>query len=265
MMLLEQGLNKNNFGSVMDAIASTTTSKEGQIERIREMFGVNYTGASRILQLYSKKGGSVTDTDIRTITEAPENQNDETKYQQAINDIKTAVVNIGQGAAELKIKSMSLITGPLGAIANKLTGYTVTNTSIELGETAENNSNIVSSNVTDGSITNDALFGYSVDSGPVWQLKKSIGRKNLAQIDEYLRRDEYGQTILDLVGGDSEQANTFMQFLLNNDKASKIRGQVDWETADRVVYQEERNETIKVLKDLYNLFKSGEITLTESN
>ncbi len=265
MMLLEQGLNKNNFGSVMDAIASSTTSKEGQIERIREMFGVNYTGASRILQLYSKKGGSVTDTDIRTITEAPENQNDETKYQQAINDIKTAVVNIGQGAAELKIKSMGLITGPLGAIAQKVAGYTTTNTSILLGESADNNSNVLSANVTDGSVGDHALFGYKVSDGPVWEMKKIIGRNNTKAIDEYLRRDEYGNKILELSNGSSEEANSFLQFLLNNKEASDLRGQVNEETSDYIVYQEERDATKKLLEQMYQIYsllKDG-ITLTE--
>ena len=110
MMLLEQGLNKNNFGALMGAIqASNPDNADAQIERIREMFGVNYSGASRILQLYNSKGGKVTDTDITTVTEAPEYQNKETRYQQAVNDIKTAVVNIGAGAAELKIESMEAI------------------------------------------------------------------------------------------------------------------------------------------------------------
>ena len=120
MMLLEQGLNENNFGALLGAIQSAEPGNtDAQIERIREMFGVNYSGASRILQLYAKKGANVTDTDITNVTEAPEYQNKETRYQQAVNDIKAAVVEIGEGAAELKIEGMELVSNNL----SKITGW----------------------------------------------------------------------------------------------------------------------------------------------
>lgn len=118
MMLLEQGLNAKNFSYIMGAIGESTTSKEGQIERIRQMFGVNYSGASRILQLDPKKfkDDAAFEAELKKIQNDPNMQNNETRNQKAMNDIKAAVVDIGEGLANLKISGMDGIADSVSNI-----------------------------------------------------------------------------------------------------------------------------------------------------
>ena len=122
MMLLEQGLNAKNFGAIMGAIGESTTSKEGQIERIRQMFGVNYSGASRILQLDPSKFNNEAEfeAELKKIQNDPLLQNNETRNQKALNDIKAEVVKVGEGLANLKISGMEGIAGSVNKITNWL-------------------------------------------------------------------------------------------------------------------------------------------------
>lgn len=120
MMLLEKGLNKDNFGTIMESVKSTSGDKQNQIEILRDMFGVNYTGASRLLNMYEQNGGNITETDIKNIMQAPENLNKETKNQENINAIKDIVVKIGSKAASIKIDGMGVVVDGVTRLANKL-------------------------------------------------------------------------------------------------------------------------------------------------
>ncbi len=120
MMLLEKGLKADNFGSIMNSITSTTTDKQNQIEILRDMFGVNYTGATRFLNLYEKNGGNVSETDLKNILDDPDNKNKETKNQDNINSIKDWVVKMGSKAAALKIDGMGVVVDGVTRLANKL-------------------------------------------------------------------------------------------------------------------------------------------------
>ncbi len=112
MMLMEKGLNAQNFGSIMSTIGETTDSKVGQIERLRQMFGLNYTGAVRMFNLNRDDFKSEADfeAELKKIQNDPEMQNNETRNQKALNDIKVAVVNVGEGLANMKIAGMDGIS-----------------------------------------------------------------------------------------------------------------------------------------------------------
>ena len=312
MMLLEQGLNKNNFGALMGAIqAAEPDNTDAQIERIREMFGVNYSDASRILQLYSSKGGKVTDTDITNVTEAPEYQNKETRYQQAVNDIKSAVVNIGAGAAELKIKGMETIANGVGKIEKWLgmdyeqryNEYETENTINEMtdvqkallmvntmynpklvdtdeelnliagwngvGLVSGMENNAIVKDYTGSKVADEALYGYSKE-GAV-ELTHRIGRNDYGEQNLYLRM-LYGQDILDMASGDMDLYNNLLNSYIGNGDLSKkdplyklvseLRGQIDFETADKVVYEadREKGKTRNLLQQIVDELKNISIT-----
>ena len=120
MMLLEKGLNKDNFGTIMQSIYSTTGSIEQRAEILKDMFGVNYTGASRFMNLYDQNGGIVTEDELKNILEAPDNLNKETKNQENINTIKEWVVKIGSKTAALKIEGMGVVVDGVTRLANKI-------------------------------------------------------------------------------------------------------------------------------------------------
>ena len=89
MQLIERGINGENFGSLMDSLdASYGNDINAKVEALRKMTGLNYTGAARLLNL----DRNVSDTVIKNIMSSPENQNNETKYQESVNEIKDAVV-----------------------------------------------------------------------------------------------------------------------------------------------------------------------------
>lgn len=124
MMILEQGLNKDNFGALMGGIYSTTGDNDSRVERIRQMFGLNYTGARRIQDLYDKYQGKEYDAnfekELSKITTSPENQNDETAYRKSVNKIAEALQTMGQPVFNLELKGMSAIEEGVTKIANFL-------------------------------------------------------------------------------------------------------------------------------------------------
>lgn len=125
MMLLEQGLTKDNFGALMGGIyASTGNDGDAQIERIRQMFGLNYTGARRMQQLYEeykdKPFDATFDTKLKNIQESPENQNDETAYRKSVNKIAEALQTLGQPVFNLEVKGLQTIETSVGNIERYL-------------------------------------------------------------------------------------------------------------------------------------------------
>lgn len=127
MMIMEQGLNKNNFGAIMSSIYDTEGSKntKGQVERLRQMFGLNYTGARRVQELYEEyKDKGYDDTEfnnkLNNILNAPSNQNDETAYRKSVNKIAEALQTMGQPVFNLEIAAMNGIATDVSKIANFL-------------------------------------------------------------------------------------------------------------------------------------------------
>lgn len=122
MMLLEQGLNPQNFGSIMSSLIDVEGKENvtGQIERLREMFGLNYTGASRLLKLYQDNGGNVDNEKLKQVMSAPENQNAETKWQKSVNQIAESIQKMGQPVFKVELGAMSGIASDVSKIANFL-------------------------------------------------------------------------------------------------------------------------------------------------
>ena len=126
MMMLEQGLNKDNFGALMGGIYSATGgNRDSQVERIRQMFGLNYTGARRLQELYDEYENKELDANfekkLQNITESPTNQNDETAYRKSVNKIAEALQTMGQPVFNLELKGISGIADNVKNIADFLT------------------------------------------------------------------------------------------------------------------------------------------------
>ena len=123
MQLIEQGINSENFSSIMESLNSAYgDNTEAKIEALRNMTGLNYTGAARLFNLDLNETNKDLDTKINDILSSPDNQNKETRYQDAMNKIKEAVVNIGAGAAEIKIALTEKIAKSVDRIADKVAG-----------------------------------------------------------------------------------------------------------------------------------------------
>ena len=120
MMILEQGLNKDNFGALMGGIYNSTGSDDGRVERIRQMFGLNYTGARRIQDLYDKYQGKEYDAnfekELSKITTSPENQNDETAYRKSVNKIAEVLQTMGKPVFNLELAGIQNIEGLVSKI-----------------------------------------------------------------------------------------------------------------------------------------------------
>ena len=238
MMILEQGLNKDNFGALMGSIYSSTGDRDAQVERIRQMFGLNYTGARRIQDLYDKYQGKEYDAnfekELSAITTSPENQNDETAYRKSVNKIAEALQTLGQPVFNLELKGLSGIADNVSRIADWLTGA-------DKGKPKK-------SNGEDGLTSDNDLFGFKAKNGD-WQDIPYITKNDSVGILQYLGGDigpqDYKNFTLDLVGNDSKKYKEFMDFLINSNskEASNLRGMVDWETSDRVVHKDELERT----------------------
>lgn len=238
MMLMEKGLTPENFGSIMGAIGDTTSSTTNQIEQIRQMFGLNYTGASRLLKLYRDTPNGVSESDITNITNAPDMQNNETQYQEAMNQIKQYVVGMGQGIAELKIQGMDLVvTG-----VNKITNW------LGLG----NNDKVFS----DDTIVDNALTGASAEGA--WAMNPDFKAKNKDQFSSFLLRKGdrgFGDLIFSKAGLASKN---FVDYLYNNtDKENgNFRNRVAEWASDGMITAKEQGEIVKAINDLYELWKT---------
>lgn len=291
MMLLEQGLNADNFSSIMGAIGETSTSTEGQIERLRQMFGVNYTGASRLLALDPSKFSSkdALQAEINKIQNDPENQNKETRYQQAMNDIKEAVINIGDNMAELKIAGMELVSGNVQRIADFVAGdaktkednkkYNQIYSSLSKEQQRELNEIMptfvspeeklayiqwyvngkvgMPNGVNKTKIYSD-YEGGKLKSSVRWGNGGLLSPRDLEEMPDYINQT-YGKDINNMFDGNESLAKAFMAALQNT---KRFTDKVVEETKDTIVTSEEKKETVKLLQELVNQVKAG-ITLND--
>lgn len=111
MMLLEQGVNSQNFGAIMDSLSAYGDDEEAKIEALRKMTGLNYTGAMRLYKLNQSgaSGSKDFDTQLDKILKDPNNQNMETRNAESLNRIHEAIVELGQKPAEVKIQGQEAI------------------------------------------------------------------------------------------------------------------------------------------------------------
>lgn len=281
MQLIEKGVTPENFGALMTYAKNASGGSDvKEAEILKNMFGLNYAGVGRLQNLdWQSMSPTELKKQIQDITTAPENQNNETRWKTDLNNIAQALESGGAKIfGSVTLEGMDMISKNVKSIADYLTG-TPTNTDINYGESADNNDNVNSvvdvpkmieegktkeeiDKVTyDENVADNPLFGYSLTDGETWDLKKSISKRSTKKIDEYLRRDEYGDYILNtLFKGDEEGANEFMNIILSGklnktkiEEASYVKQQVANETSDKTVYAQERETTKQLLQELYDV------------
>ena len=294
MMLLEQGLNAKNFNAIMGVIGESTDSKEGQIERIRQMFGVNYTGASRILQLDRKafKDDAAFDAELKRIQNDPEMQNNETRNQKALNEIKAAVVNVGEGLAEMKIAGMELIAGEVHKIADFVAGsaedkkkdekFSKLYNSLSKDQQRELNEIMPTfatreeklayaewyvsgkAGMPVGLNENNVFSDYSKGN-----LKKKIEWKegstwnDIGLLTDFTNY-QYGDDILEMVGGDVSKKDKIIKELISGEWGKGYRSKTVRDTDDKNVSKKEELETVKLIREVVEILnKPLELNLTE--
>ena len=232
MMLLEQGLTKNNFGALLGGIYETTSNPDSQIERIRQMFGLNYTGASRVRDLYEEYKDKNYDTafeeKLKNIQEAPENQNNETKWQQSVNKIQETMQDKGEGI----YKGVLSIVEDTAYIADLLGGD---------GAPVRNDG-------TNGVTSDDLLRGKPAQVDDYDQFPR-IKIKDKKSQRAYLEGDygptEYRDYIMNLVGNDENSFNSFLDYIFSSDSSEydTLRRTIADETADGTSSKWERERT----------------------
>lgn len=291
MMLLEQGLNADNFSSIMGAIGETTDSTEGRIERIRQMFGVNYTGASRLLSLDPSKFNTkeALQAEIEKIQKDPDSQNKETRYQQSVNDIKAAVINIGESMAEVKIAGMELVSSNVQKIADFVAGdaktkednkkftqiynslskdqqrelnelmptFATTEEKLAYAEWYKNGKVGMPKGLNKTKIYSDYGNG-KLKSSVRWGSGSLLSLRDLEEMPDYINQT-YGKDIYDMFNGNESLSKAFMAALQNT---KRFTDKVVNETKDTIVTPEEKKETVKLLQELVNQVKNG-ITLND--
>jgi hypothetical protein len=101
MITLERGLRPELLGAQMQAVQDLEGPDNwaGQIERYRNMFGLNYTGASKIWEM-SQNAEFIADPtrftgDIESIRTNVDYKSDAQKLQDAITKLTTEGINIG--------------------------------------------------------------------------------------------------------------------------------------------------------------------------
>lgn len=111
MMLLEQGLNSQNFDAIMGSLSAYGDDEEAKIEALRKMTGLNYTGAMRLYKLNQngESKASDFDTTLKKVLQDPSNQNLETRNAESLNKIHENVVVMSQSLADIKITAQEKI------------------------------------------------------------------------------------------------------------------------------------------------------------
>lgn len=91
MLAMEKGVNLDVFKQLAEIIAGEG-GYEAQIERVKQIFGLNYTGSTQILEMM-KNAGDYDETSFQnaytTVTQAPEANTPETVMQDAVNRLES--------------------------------------------------------------------------------------------------------------------------------------------------------------------------------
>lgn len=237
MQMIEQGITPDNFGAIMDSINAAYSDPKDRVEAIRKMTGLNYNGASRLINL----NRNASEQELKAVLEAPENQNNETRYQEAMNEIKQHVIAMGEGVAEMKIQGMDLVVNGMDKICNFL----------GLGDTDP--------------VFNNKKLGYDMlyEESPegAWSLDNGItfGKRDFNNFRNYIghRGDKgFGDFIMNELGA-GYQANDFIKFLWDDksELGSNFKTYVHNSTMNTMVTKEEQSKTEEYLKQMYELWK----------
>ena len=75
---------------------------------------------SRVRKLYEDNGGKVNATELEQVLKAPENQNNETKWQESVNQIAESLQTMGKPVFNLELKTMDGIATSVSKIEKLL-------------------------------------------------------------------------------------------------------------------------------------------------
>jgi hypothetical protein len=129
MQILERGVTaellKHQFESVNKLEGNNAA---GAIERYRQMYNLNYTGAAQVWKMqgaYLNDPGKFSaeeqaDT-IKRFQEDPEYQSDSTRLQNVLTRLDTSLVNLGKSAFNIKIGGLEKVEGLVEKISQRMT------------------------------------------------------------------------------------------------------------------------------------------------
>ena len=299
LQMIEGGITGDNWNAIYDIIDNSYGSDDEKIDALKNMTGLNTRGAARMWAL-----GKTSDNEkLKSVQKAPENLNNETKYQDAMNTIKDFVVKIGSGAAELKISGMDGLSSCVESIAeflgidpasiaakkentrinNELADaydsftpeqeeYFITNgefiKDLPLEKQAEKAKELRHWNGWGRAFEEDSIFRKS--EGSITYLQNPIGVLNGDQGQDYdmgkYLKGEFSNKILTLSGGNLNKGEEFINFVLNSEEARNVRKQIARSTEDSKLDSGERSITEDYLKKLYEIFsKPLELVERKSN
>ena len=124
MQLIEQGVNADNFGAIMQAAKDASGGDvNAETEFLRDIFGLNYTGVGKLknLDLTKIKDRDELEKQLQDITQSPENQNNETKWKNDLNRVAQALESGGAKIfGSITLKGMDVISTNVDKIAKYL-------------------------------------------------------------------------------------------------------------------------------------------------
>ena len=285
MQLIEQGIKPENFDDIMNSLNSSYgDNTEAKIEALRNMTGLNYTGAARLYNLdLSKLKDNELKDEIEKITKDPSNLTKETQYQEAMNSIKAAVVAIGDKTAALKIDGLDGIAKGVDNIATFLLGTTEEKEQAkEMAEklktlTPEQKAELYEIMPTFASTEEkqkwtswyaegQAGMPEGVNKSTVFsdystgKLKSKISWKegstwnDIQQLKNFTNQ-EYGDEILGMVGGDIEEKNRIVEELVKGDWGKSYRAKTVKDTEDKKITSSESTQTINLIKEIVKILQ----------
>lgn len=110
MLLMEKGLSPDILKAQFDAVGSMEgDNTAGAIERFRQMYNLNYTGAKQVYDMYEKSRNGEVDWNsfykaVNGITQKTEYQSEETSYKTAVINIKDQIAKMGQDLFSIREK-----------------------------------------------------------------------------------------------------------------------------------------------------------------
>ena len=110
MLLMEKGLSPDILKAQFDAVGSMEgNNTAGAIERFRQMYNLNYTGAKQVYDMYEKSRNGEVDWNafykaVNGITQKTEYQSEETSYKTAVINIKDQIAKMGQDLFSIREK-----------------------------------------------------------------------------------------------------------------------------------------------------------------
>jgi hypothetical protein len=169
MQLLEKGVSSKLLGGQFAAVNRLEgDNTAGIIERFRNMYGLNYHGATQVWAMYrdawdSERGDWKPGYDyetqanrIRTMQTDPQYQSDSQRLQDSLNRLNESLVNIGSMNFEEELEILRMTQGDVGSILAEMTR------DARLAE----NGGVFSTAISDQSVTQEDLDRIRENNGP---------------------------------------------------------------------------------------------------